>query len=486
VSILNKEKILEQARLFIQEGKYDKAIKEYEKILLADPDDMRVKLRIAELYAKRKQIGDAIRVYREVAEVYTQEGFYLKAVTVYKNVLRINPSLIEVNERLAELYEKMGLISDAIRQYSIYANALEHKGEMNKVLEIRRKIVDLAPEDGAARIRLAEIYQREGMSEESIDQYEEYAKRLESKGEDEARLIEMYEKILSHRSNRDDMLRALVKIYYRLGEKKKALKWLEFAKTLTPVDPELLKMQAEIYAFLNQAETARAKYLTLSDLCKENGDVDGVIDALASIVMLIPSEQERAEKRAEDIGPDAKTRLRAEIERRKADEEKRIRKEEEAEARASREEGEPEKQEEITEKAKKPESEQTLDLDRTVIIPVEKRAEKKPEEKPVATMQERLKRAKAAYDLGLFYKKIGLESDCKKELAKAYELYKDLENQSAEATVRISEIRLIIGEAKPQPKKPRGVAISKPRKTAEKEKEKTAERKTKKRKVSFV
>ena len=113
MSILNKEKILELARLFIEEGKYDKAIKEYEKILIADPADMRVKLRIAELYAKRKQIADAIRVYREVAKAYTHEGFYLKAVTVYKNVLKLNPSLIEVNEKLAELYEKMGLVGDA-------------------------------------------------------------------------------------------------------------------------------------------------------------------------------------------------------------------------------------------------------------------------------------------------------------------------------------------------------------------------------------
>ena len=49
MNILNKEKILEQARIFIDEGRFDKAIREYEMILLADPADLRVKLKVAEL-----------------------------------------------------------------------------------------------------------------------------------------------------------------------------------------------------------------------------------------------------------------------------------------------------------------------------------------------------------------------------------------------------------------------------------------------------
>ena len=37
MNILNKEKILELAKAYSDEGKFDKAIREYEKILLADP-----------------------------------------------------------------------------------------------------------------------------------------------------------------------------------------------------------------------------------------------------------------------------------------------------------------------------------------------------------------------------------------------------------------------------------------------------------------
>jgi tetratricopeptide (TPR) repeat protein len=461
-SILNKEKILEQARLFIEEGKYDKAIREYEKILIADPSDMRVRLRVAELYAKRKQISDAIRVYGEVATAYTKEGFYLKAVTVYKNILKLNPSLIDVNEKLADLYEKMGLKDDAVRQYNMYAGALEHKGEMERVIEIRKKVVDLIPEDGSARIKLAELYQREGMNEEAIDQYEEYAHKLEQKGKDEAGLIEMYEKVLSYRSDREDMLRSLIRIYYRKGDKKKALKWLEFAKSLTTVDTELLGMQAEIYSSLNQAETARTKYLTLSDLYRENGDIDNVVDALAKIVMLIPGEQERVEKRAKDIGIEALEKFRKKLAAYQKEEEERIKREEEAEVSG----------EEVTAKAKKPvveeekKEEEEKEEEKPIVIPVAKRKEKKPVKKST------LKQAKAAYDLGMYYKKLGLDVEAKKELAKALKIYEGLEKPSSDIVVRISEIRVMVGPEKKKPAK-------KPEKKPEKKSEK-------KRKVSFV
>src|SRR3989338_3355868 len=110
--ILNKDKILDSAQQLVTQGKIDKAIREYEKILALDPKDMRVKLRIAELFVKRRQILQAIKIYQEVADSYTHDGFYLKAVTILKNILRLNPSLMEVNQNLADLYDKMGLNQD--------------------------------------------------------------------------------------------------------------------------------------------------------------------------------------------------------------------------------------------------------------------------------------------------------------------------------------------------------------------------------------
>lgn len=493
--IINKEKILELARLLVEEGKYDRAIKEYEKIAAADPDDMRVKLRIAELHVKRKQINDAIKVYREVADAYTQQGFFLKAVTVYKSVLRLNPSLSDVNQSLAELYEKMGLTKDAVRQYDLFAAALENKGEFEKVMELRKKIVDLVPDDTDARVKLAELYQREGLAEESVDQYEQLARQLEAKGADETRLVELYEKVLSYRSAREDMLRKLVRIYYAKGDFKKTLKWLEFAKTLTPVDTELLAMQAEIYGRFNQLETARSKYLALSDLYKERGNNEKAVDALAHISVLIAGEDDRMLKRASEIGAGMDEKFKKAVDR--------IRNHGGIEEAAKEAGPAPSKP---AEEKPKPEKTAPEDIgDATVIQPIPKEpSEKKtskamppeaapPKEKPEIDVGKLKKEAKAVYDLALLYKKIGLKSEFTKELQRAEKLYADLAGDSAEAAARLSEIRLALGSASQTMKAETPKASKKPaakpaaKKPAAKKKEPaTKSKKDTKKKVSFV
>jgi len=519
VVIINKEKILELARLLVEEGKYDRAIREYEKIAAADPDDMRVKLRIAELHVKRKQINDAIKVYREVADAYTQQGFFLKAVTVYKNVLRLNPSLNDVNQLLAELYEKMGLTKDAVRQYDLFAAALENKGEFKKVMELRKKIVDLVPDDNEARVKLAELYQREGLAEESIDQYEQLARQLEAKGADDSRLVELYEKVLSYRSGREEMLRKLVRIYYAKGDFKKTLKWLEFAKTLTPVDTELLAMQAEIYGRFNQLETARSKYLALSDLYREKGEDDKAVEALAQISFLIAGEDDRMLKRAAEIGAGMEEKFKKAIDR--------IRKRgeiEEAEKEAGPAPAEP-KEEKAEKKKMEPgkaaqeKKEEPSELDKTVLvqlepedigdatviqqIPKEPSKEKIPEAKaPVAApakeksaidVDKIKKEAKSAYDLALLYKKIGLKSEFTKELQRAEKLYAEVAGDSAEAASRLSEIRVALGSESQTMKAEKPKATAKPapkpasKKPAPKKKEPaTKSKKDTKKKVSFV
>jgi len=532
VVIINKEKLLELARLLVEEGKYDRAIKEYEKIVAADPDDMRVKLRIAELHVKRKQIGDAIKVYREVAEAYTQQGFFLKSVTVYKNVLRLNPSLNDVNELLAELYEKMGLTKDAVRQYDLFAAALENKGEFEKVMELRKKIVDLMPDNNEARVKLAELYQREGLAEESIDQYEQLARQLEAKGGDESRLVELYEKVLSYRSDREDMLRRLVRIYYAKGEFKKTLKWLDFAKTLTPVDTELLAMQAEIYGRFNQLETSRSKYLALSDLYREKGDKEKAVEALAHIAVLIAGEDERMMKRASEIGKGmeekftkAMARIRKGVEVEEAEKDTGAAP---SEAGTAKKEEAPEKPE--AEKPAPEKKEEPADLDRTVLVQLEpedigdatviqpipkESAEKKkpkakaseapvsPKEEPAIDVETLKHDAKAAYDLALLYKKIGLKSEFTKELQRAEGFYAQLADNSAEAASRLSKIRVALGsasqtmptkKAKPAAKKPVAKStakneVAKPaakKPTTKKKESATKSKKDTKKKVSFV
>lgn len=385
-----KELLFEQAKRYLDEGRVDRAIQEYQKIVTMDPRDYRVQLRIAELYVRLKQVAQAVRMYQVVASAYADEGFYLKAVTVYKNILRLNPALREVNASLAELYEKMGLAQDAVHQYQILATVAEQKGDQKGLLEIRRRIVALDPAGVTSRIRLAEAYQIDGQETASLQEYEILAEQLQETGTPE-QLIDLYEKILTRRPDHLDLLQRLCHIYYGQREYKKALRRMEASEALVAKTPELLAMQAEIYFRLNQIETAKGKWRELAELYRGLGELDAALTACEEILATAPEEAEDLAELIEAIRPGALAvvKTRAEARRR---------------ARAEEERAEEKSSEERPTQAPS--------------APPPKPAGGPLAPQEAAALQ---KRVKASQELGELYERMGLTEEAAQEFAKALE-----------------------------------------------------------------
>ena len=68
------------------------------------PDDLRSRLKMGELLERLGRQKEAIEIYEKVAEAYAREGFLLQAISIHKMILRMDPSLKKVNERLVHLY----------------------------------------------------------------------------------------------------------------------------------------------------------------------------------------------------------------------------------------------------------------------------------------------------------------------------------------------------------------------------------------------
>ena len=490
--VVNKDRLLEVARQLVDEGRLDRAIKEYEKILDADPDDLRVKIMLAELQVRRKKVVEAISLYKEVAASYEADGFFLKAVTIYKNIIRLNPSLIEINEKLALLYEKMGLIPDAVRQYEILAVSLEQQGLWDRILEIRKRISDLKPNDGSARIRLAEIYQRQGMPEEAIDQYEIYSNQLAKKG-DEEKLAEMYERILPHRPENKQMLKSLVDIYYKRNENKKAIKWLESESNYVDQDKELLKLKAKIYVKFNQMETARKHYMMLADLLIEDGEIDKAVKVLEEICFIDPGEEDDISERIEELKPGswkeislrlAERRKRAEDEGREEDTDTGSLpgyRDEEIEVKTKpkdevRKEEKPSEKPKIESQKEKKESTTTP----LVEMPHKKETSQKTEQKIVGNCKD----AEAAIGLGKTYWKMGLHSEAKDEWKRAKEIYESLMQSDSKWKVNVMEVAKLLDQNDDDKSSKEEIVEKKSESTQKETKEE--EKPKKKSKISYV
>src|SRR6266581_978083 len=147
---INKSKVMEAALKIVEE----------------DAKDVRVWLKIGDLYAKYNDKQAATETYLKVADFYSEQGFYLKAVAVFKQILKLDPRLIDVNIKLAEVYRQLGLLSDAMQQYELVAAFYHREGKTKEALSTIRELVELDPENVATRIKLAELYSKEGMTRE--------------------------------------------------------------------------------------------------------------------------------------------------------------------------------------------------------------------------------------------------------------------------------------------------------------------------------
>src|SRR5216110_1598717 len=157
----NKQKALSAAEKFVQQGKLQNAIAEYEKVLKADPKELTVSNTIGDLYARLGQSDKAIESFKSVGDAYAAQGFTVKAIAMYKKLTKLRPTL-EIVLRLAELYTQQGLFNDARAQYLQVAEEFLRAGELEQSVRIFQKILEMDPENVAMRVRLAEVYIRLG------------------------------------------------------------------------------------------------------------------------------------------------------------------------------------------------------------------------------------------------------------------------------------------------------------------------------------
>ncbi|MGE6760699.1 tetratricopeptide repeat protein [Corallococcus interemptor] len=275
---MDKNKIIEAAAKLVAKGAYDKAIKEYQKVLEVDPKDIRVLQKMGELYQKKNDNAQAAHFFTKVAESYSSDGFFLKAVALYKQVLKLNPNLLEVNLKLAELHQQLGLMSEAMAYFQIVANHYDKAGDTKSSLDTLKKMVDLDPENVASKIKLAELYARENMTKEASQEFKraaEYLKR-NARADDWLRVAE---RLSTLEPDNLPLAKELAASYLQRGDQKRALAKLQVCFKADGRDVETLTLLAQAFQGLGQVSKTVSVYKELAKIHQERGrtaEADGV------------------------------------------------------------------------------------------------------------------------------------------------------------------------------------------------------------------
>ncbi|HEV2397858.1 MAG TPA: tetratricopeptide repeat protein [Candidatus Sulfotelmatobacter sp.] len=177
----NKQKVLANAEKYVQQGKLQNAISEYEKILKNDPKDLTVNNTIGDLYSRIGESDKATECFKSVGDAYASQGFTVKAIAMYKKICKLKPSL-ESLLKLAELYTQQGLFNDARAQYLQVAEEFLKASEFENAIRIFQKILEMDPENSQMRVKLAEVYVRLGKKNEAWQIFSAAAESMRSKG----------------------------------------------------------------------------------------------------------------------------------------------------------------------------------------------------------------------------------------------------------------------------------------------------------------
>ena len=182
----NKAKVLSSAEKFVQQGKLQNAITEYEKVIREDPKDLTVLNTIGDLYARVGQNDKAAEYFRRVGDQYANNGFVVKAIAIYKKLTKLAPATAETTLKLAELYTQQGLFNDARTHYMLVANQLLKNGDNNQAAKILQKVLELDPENVATQSKLADLYMKLGKKDEARSIYLSAAESLYARSSYEA------------------------------------------------------------------------------------------------------------------------------------------------------------------------------------------------------------------------------------------------------------------------------------------------------------
>lgn len=214
------------------------------------------------------------------ADIKWEEWDWWGAEEEFRRVIALNPNNADAHHQLCLLLSHAGRLEEAMKDCQVaqeldpnndhLSELLYERGDNDRAIAIRRMMIERHPDDGAAHYGLSQFYAQKGMYKDSV---EELAKVFELYGYPEtsrkirgAFAVSGYQGAMRQAAEKLEHLHAteqwfvpvnLADIYAALGEKDRALYWLEqayahhdmieagFPADYMGVDPMLVSLRSD-------------------------------------------------------------------------------------------------------------------------------------------------------------------------------------------------------------------------------------------------
>ncbi|HWW60259.1 MAG TPA: tetratricopeptide repeat protein, partial [Thermoanaerobaculia bacterium] len=254
---VQRDKVIASAEKLVAKGKIEPAIKEYERLLDDNPNDVNTLNRIGDLWVRINRNDEAVKVFSKIAEHYGKDGFFLKAIAIYKKINKLDPSKLEIYAKLADLYAKQGLAMEAKSQYQVLADYYLKHGDPSNALAIYRKISELDPSSINVHVKLADLYSQNNQTAEALKEYDRVGRLLLKRGMlDEA--VQVFRKALKIDAKNVELVESLVTALLEAKDYTNAAQIVEAALEQNQNNPRLLANLGRILLGKGDTMAARA------------------------------------------------------------------------------------------------------------------------------------------------------------------------------------------------------------------------------------
>jgi len=223
----DKKLIFKTALIYFQEGRWDKTIAEFKRLVAIDPDDMNAHNMLGDAHLKKESIKEAYEEYAVAAEGYSkrgegekaniifkkmakmavkdlneeqqkkhkiislivrgdsafEEGDYQEAVQAYHEVAGIDTASVEVVAKLAETYARLGNNREAAPHFLTVAKYYQENRLLKRALVFFQKVTELDPSNMEVRLELGDLLSREGQELEARKEFQSVAEYYIAQGD---------------------------------------------------------------------------------------------------------------------------------------------------------------------------------------------------------------------------------------------------------------------------------------------------------------
>ena len=290
-----RDRIVQSAEKNLSRGKLDQALSDYLLLLKDNPKDIFILNKAGDLCVRMGRPADAIEHFGRIAELYTSDGFFLKAIAIFKKINKIDPTRLDVYDRLAELYARQGLTQDARSHYAVLAEQWLKKNDLKGAISAYSKIAALDPADLKIQTRLADLHRVAGETDQAVARYDAIGGMLQRGGAHEE-AITFFRKALELDPNDSGARMQMIRSHLALNDTTGAVTAIE--ATPKSAETRVLLAEALLARGDRAAATAAAEEaleLTPNDenalvlLCRlrvEEGDPDRAFRTITPVVDL--------------------------------------------------------------------------------------------------------------------------------------------------------------------------------------------------------